>query len=544
MQMWLMMLMSTSTVTWSTHTLSWAACAMSQCPPLPTPTCAVPPVRPPLMAGGQPLAPAPRAGHATVIVEASAAYLTAVLSAVAARTFVPSNCVPVTSTADLAALANCVGADVTSVTLSEDTRNGERVNLIGIGFSAWFTDGTKKTMLPDRTYTARLRMVPYLTAPSTVASPDERRALLGCAAGAACDTGVVAEAQFDALLGGPHAAANTPISCTTPGYDVVDDKVAFYVQQFAGSEMARRRIPLDAALAKLGDEISLALGPSHAVKLTGIDVASDGTLDLAAAFAIDGTTYTPGGFDASVSEMTRMAGDADLAVSLDSQLIKLATDAFVPRFGALGNGVHVDTLNVALQQDVNVPGFATVQVNGHYNPPVCNSFPFRGSALVRPKLCVGTTGGVHATQLSVCVDHVTVDVDISIINHICIDALGVILATPVGLVVAAFTSNLFVPVLVGFALGPLGGVIVGETAQALANRITSSLANDKADHCFALASGLKFDGGPFAGNIYPSGLFLLGGATLGLRSDLRGRSESGTCTACIPNRPDLCTATP
>jgi hypothetical protein len=135
----------------------------------------------------------------------------------------------------------------------------------------------------------------------------------------------------------------------------------------------------------------------------------------------------------------------------------------------------------------------------------------------------------------VCLDSPVLEPDITILNHVCFDTLGALIMSPFAVLAGVLTGGWAAPLAI---LG--GGVIMAETVQALAGRIASAIAADKLNHCFVLAPSTKIDlGAPF-GSYYPAGVFLGGGVVIGIRSDLVGHDEPGRCSACIPNRPDLC----
>ena len=477
------------------------------------------------------MSPAPRSGASSVTIEGTA------------NTYSPPSCrswppprFPYSACATNGG-TQCEGATLNGFTLSQVKLGTSAVNHDGVQITV-FLFGTQgqPVPLPDRTYTVQVQLVPYLVTAATVPDAATRRTLLGCDPSATCE-GVIVDFNFDALLGGPHGVGATPLSCSTPGYDFIDDKLLSTVEALtANPAQTRKALALDSILKQVGGatEVS-ACAPcappaeaAHTAHLVGLDVASDGDLAIALALSFDGLSYTPAPFPSS-SSVVRLASDADWGVGIDTGFaLPLVTKQLVAKAQCKG-GVHIDgTPSLTLQQGVGqTTGGIILKLAGHYEPPVCNAVPFTLTATAQPQTCLATTPAGTVSSLGICVAPPAFDYSISGLNALCIGALGAGLAIIGGGISAILFGNVFVDLIAGIVGDILGNNYVqGQVSSAVAGcRPIAASAHVATD---------------IAGNLYPSGFFLSNMFFVAGRSDLRPHSEPMGCSLCVAGRCDLC----
>jgi hypothetical protein len=332
------------------------------CPPvvLPTPQCpAGPPAPPP--AGP----PTSRAGRKSLEIDLRSTYVRTLLGRTIATAAQPSP----TATS---------GADVVGTSLVERTAGGQREDLVEVRFAVWLRGGDGgHVMLPERTYTLQLRLVPHLVTPATVPDPASRRALLQCGAGDACQNGVVVALELLALTGGGVRGPEEPVDCRTSRYDLIDEQVLGQAYAVVGQQ-APIALRVDGVLDVLS---ALTAQPAH---LVGLDWAADG--DLQVALVVD--QGTPATFAPGAPELLRFS-NADWGASVDTALLApLITSKVADLVREKATQVKLDPPSVAFTADG-----LQVDVAGKVSVPVCGDVPFTASILGATQVCDGALWG-------------------------------------------------------------------------------------------------------------------------------------------------------
>jgi hypothetical protein len=265
--------------------------------------------------------------------------------------------------------------DVGAVLLTEPVVNGERLNLVSISLTPWLnsdpTDTTPPSPLPH-SYVLRLKFVPHLVTPATVADAARRQQLLCPPGGAACtaDAGVLLTFEFYELFSNVHQQA---VSCASSNYNLFDEQVLTTVYQKMGEQA-----PLLLPVGQLTGMVSgIAQTP---VNMTGVTLGTDG--DLKVGFLLDaGAQFA---FDPFVT-LSHFA-NADWGVFIDPSFITTAVQRQAVQLATADPRVKNPRVDVAYTQgsiDVNVSGFVDL--------PVCG-FNFTASVPLIPRVCKNAAG--------------------------------------------------------------------------------------------------------------------------------------------------------
>ena len=233
------------------------------------------------------------------------------------------------------------GVAVGDVRLSERGTDADKINLVSVTIRPWLRGGQNGDQMVDlnRTYSLRLRILPYLVNESTVPDETKRRALLRTT-----ESGAVLRFELFELF---SFINNAPVSCTSPNFDPIDSRVLAGVYETLG-----RQEPLVLPAEALTGMVNTMLG--RQAKLVGMNIGSD--LELKIGLLLD--QGSPGKFDPQAS-LVRFP-TADWGVSLDRTFVTAAitrkaneeTAATDPAAGV--NSVSVDYRSSGL--DVTVQG--------------------------------------------------------------------------------------------------------------------------------------------------------------------------------------------
>jgi len=344
-----------------------ASIALVGCPnsTLPTPKCAA------TQLPGDPLgAASPRAGRASIRLEASAWYIAALVRRIIGELH------PEDPNATS-------GVEIGAIRLSEEGTGAQRQNLVAVQFSAWLRgqDGSH-VMLPGRTYKLQLQILPHLLTAQNTPDLATRRAFLDCAADAPCETGLVVVFAFKALLGGGQRPANEPVDCAKPSYDLIDEQVLTRSLE-AAAALRPMGIALDSVMTTLRTRLALD------VRATGVDLGTDQHLVLG--LLLD--AGTPSTFDSFATGLGH-GNDVDWAIEIDPALLapairRKAIELATQRISGVVLG---GPPSVAFDDDGIALGLAgTVPV------PVCGAVPFTASALALAGVCGHALGACANT---------------------------------------------------------------------------------------------------------------------------------------------------
>jgi hypothetical protein len=281
------------------------------------------------------------------------------------------------------------GADVVAVGLKEERAGGTRVNLVKLKFAVWLKSrdhadpsGTTftKTLLPGRTYTIRLKIVPYLITPTTTPGEITRRVLLGCGNyDPACGTeGIVLGFELDGLTGGGARSADEPVDCKSSSYDLIDQQIVQKVVE-GTAHLNAFALPIH----KIVNLVSALVRVK--ANVTGMDLASDGDLKLAV--VVD--QGTPFAFD-STSVFSHYP-DTDWGFSLDTNLIDAALRRKIIAAAAQSDATVTVTPGPTRFTAVGSAGgkhnLLSVDVTGSKPVPICGNIGISFHVSVEPRIC-------------------------------------------------------------------------------------------------------------------------------------------------------------
>lgn len=489
--------------------------------------------------------PPSRTGRATLVAEARYQFLDALVRGLIDQQFPITNCQPGTS---LASLAGCIGVgpvsptnaggappNSTIIVLDEEVRNGQRVNVMKLLFQIWVWDlATKQHVnLPGRQYTAKFVLTPSLVTPTTTRDPNDRhRLLLGN-----FDSGVVVDAGLDAVYRGIPLSGLVPLDGPNAACDLIDTKVMAALQAIAAKPATHQVVVIDSLLRDMHDNLAGALGyDPGAVNVNGLDLGTtNNQFVVGVDVTLQGIKYTPPAFDGQ-SGVLPLIPDADFAVALDSHLLDDVLQPAVLQMARsrLGStpGLTISRIEwTTPPRSSNAPAIQ-VHVAGGYQLDACGSIGFDVTDTVRLQLCVGNDGGRHSGTLGYCTDPPNINPEIGFWQHVCIDTLSLVLASPIADAIRQQS----------FLAGTLIALIPGgsELVMDLALPIADGLGLLGHGSCTGVKAGVGYtppDGGLPTKTLYPSSLSLGGGwLTVGGRSDLMGRNEAPSCSLCTPDQ--------
>lgn len=341
---------------------------------LPTPKCAATQLPSDPLGG-----PSPRAGRASIRLEAKGFYIAALVRRIIDQ-LRPED--PNASS----------GVEMGAIRLTEEGTGAQRQNLVSLPFSAWLRgqDGSH-VMLPGRTYKLQLQVLPHLLTRQNTPDLATRRAFLDCADDAPCETGLVVMFAFKALLGGGQRAANAPVDCTKPDYDLIDEQVLTRSLE-ATAALRPMGVALDGVMAVLRTRLALDV---HAI---GIDLGTDQHLVLG--LLLD--AGTPSTFD-NIASALGHSDDVDWAVELDTALLAPAIRSKVLELARqrISGAVFSGSPSVAFESAGITLGLAGTAPAG-----VCGGVPFSASALALPAVCgyaLGACANTPAHPIAVTV---------------------------------------------------------------------------------------------------------------------------------------------
>src|SRR5262245_34827022 len=212
-------------------------------PLLPTPQC------PSISAAGDPLGPpTPQTGRASIRLAASQFWVAALVKK--AIEDVP-----------LQDPSGNFGAEVGRITLMEETSGGQTKNILAVAMSGWaLGEGNKHVLLPGRTYSLRVQLLPHWITAANMPDATLRRSYLGCTPDEPCDTGVVVSFVYDSLKGGGTRGANAPVDCQAKDYDNIDEiALKAAIGAFSCGDPARCLRPMGFSLDSVLDTLRTTL---------------------------------------------------------------------------------------------------------------------------------------------------------------------------------------------------------------------------------------------------------------------------------------------
>jgi hypothetical protein len=230
-------------------------------------------------------------------------------------------------------------------------------------FQPWIRGAADQPVAVPTSYRVKLRIVPYLITPTSVADEQKRRALLGTT-----DRGAVLRFDFMELYNLGYGA---PVSCSSSNYNLIDSRVLTKVYDTLASQPplvlpAQKLTTIaDTMLSTPADTILGTPAKDVTTQLTGMTVGSDG--DLRIGLRLDQGTTRP--FPATALPVNDFGrgrlpqNSVDWVVELDPSFVTaVITSKVTAEVAARGPDFNLDSPGISVQFLANDAGGPAIDV--------------------------------------------------------------------------------------------------------------------------------------------------------------------------------------